>query len=769
MSMAPMRQAIFFGVVWMAVAGCGSGGGGEARRFPSESRDGLSQCPTSVVEGVDVSDGNGTIDWAQVKGSGVGFAYMKATQGTTFTASSFARNWSGTVANGVLRGAYHFFDPTLDGVLQAQHFLAVMGPLQPGDLPPMLDAECPDGDDRCLGYAGGTGIAPAATIHQRMVDFLDTVEAATGRRPGIYTYPSYFSGNGVVDTDFAADPLWLANLSPVNGCFSVPQAWSRAAIWQYGWHGVVPGISGEVDVDRFMGTADELQAFGQGSPFRLHRRQVADLDGDGKADVCGRDADGVHCWLMAGGGLGAAVTGPALTDATGWSKPQYASTLQWGDLDGDGRSDLCARGASGMKCWLSTGTGFGPEIAGPPWSDAAGWDVADRYQTIQFADVDGDGKADLCGRDSTGLVCYLSDGAGFPTQVLGPHISDNADWNHPQYYETIRMVDIDGDGRDDLCGRAKAGIVCWLSTGTGFGSAIVSGPAWSDASGWDAALYRDTIQWADVDGDGKQDVCARGPAGVECWLSSGAGFPTKVTGPAWSDATGWNTASTASTVQWADIDGDGKADVCGRSATGVSCFLSSGTAFPTAVAGPGLTDASGWDGLPYFWTIELSDVTGDGRADLCARASSGYRCYASQGTSFATSFGTGEFSDTQGWDAPLYFASVTLVGGLPGRHASTSSTSTGSTSTGSSSTGSSSSSSTGASGSTGSASGTGTTGAGSAGSAGSTGGTLGTSTTGGNTVKSGGCGCQSGDDALGLLGLALLGLLRRRSGLASQA
>src|SRR5437899_595123 len=117
------------------------------------SVEAVTQCPdASVQKGVDVSGGNGVIDWAMAHSDGVAFAYMKAAQGTGFTDARFAANWAGARAAGVRRGAYHFFDPTVDGITQARHYLTVLGALQPDDLPPALDVECPDADAMCLGF-----------------------------------------------------------------------------------------------------------------------------------------------------------------------------------------------------------------------------------------------------------------------------------------------------------------------------------------------------------------------------------------------------------------------------------------------------------------------------------------------------------------------------------------------------------------------------------------------------------------------------------------
>lgn len=40
-----------------------------------------------------------------------------------------------------IRGAYHFFDPSVDVSEQIRHFVSVVGQLEEGDLPPVLDLE----------------------------------------------------------------------------------------------------------------------------------------------------------------------------------------------------------------------------------------------------------------------------------------------------------------------------------------------------------------------------------------------------------------------------------------------------------------------------------------------------------------------------------------------------------------------------------------------------------------------------------------------------
>ena len=170
-------------------------------------------------------------------------------------------------AAGVLRSPYHFFDATVDGVVQAEYFLAAIdaqGGFEAGDLPPMLDLECPTSADESTTesgceYSGDSGWVDHATLVQRTFDWLTTVEAATGKKPLIYSYSSWFESLGFTDARLADYPLFY--IASYATCATVPAPWTSAVFWQYGDDGSVAGIHGGVDVDRFFGTAAELAAF----------------------------------------------------------------------------------------------------------------------------------------------------------------------------------------------------------------------------------------------------------------------------------------------------------------------------------------------------------------------------------------------------------------------------------------------------------------------------------------------------------------------------
>ncbi|MBI5499045.1 MAG: VCBS repeat-containing protein [Deltaproteobacteria bacterium] len=420
-------------------------------------------------------------------------------------------------------------------------------------------------------------------------------------------------------------------------------------------NGVDDDCDGATDEDEVCETGDV--AFQAGL---LDDGGSTDVNGDGRADACARSAEGVVCYLASPAGFETMVAGPPLRDGDGWGLDPYGSTLRFGDIDGDGRDDVCARAADGLACWRSTGTGFGEVLGGPALADEVGWDAAGSFGTIRLIDVNGDGRDDACGRGPDGFSCWPSTGRGFGAPSPLADLSDAAGWGGAAYWGTIRMADVDGDGGADLCARAPEGVRCWRWRGPGFGDRIY-GPAWSDSRGWDRIEYWSTIRMADVDGDGRADICGRAADGFGCHLSRGWAFGPAVAAPVLADAGGWAAAVRYETIRMGDIDGDGGAELCARDADGVSCWTWTAAGFGGEVTGPPLAD-EGWADPARGRTLRLADVTGDRRADLCVRGGDGLRCWVSGDEGFGELLEGPRWGDADGWDRPERTLSIRMAG-----------------------------------------------------------------------------------------------------------
>ena len=151
--------------------------------------------------GIDVSHHQDVIDWDKVAGTGVVFAFLKATEASTLVDRQFSFNWKETKKNGIVRGSYHFFRPRSPVEKQISNFLAVQGKLEVGDLPPVLDLEVPD-SWRSLSLKKRIAI-----VRQ----WLDAVETALGIRPIIYLSSSFLADVLGRDPFLKDYLLWVAN------------------------------------------------------------------------------------------------------------------------------------------------------------------------------------------------------------------------------------------------------------------------------------------------------------------------------------------------------------------------------------------------------------------------------------------------------------------------------------------------------------------------------------------------------------------------------
>ena len=207
----------------------------------------------ALADGIDVSHWQGAINWTSVDRAGVAFAFMKATESTTYTDTRFATNWAAARQAGIYRGAYHFARPSRGtAVAQAKYFVSRVGSFKgAGTLPPVLDLET-------------TGGLSPAELRTWVSNWLTTTETLTGRTPILY-FSSYFwidhLGNS---TAFTRYPLWVAHYTTASAPI-VPGGWRSWTFWQYTSSGRLSGIAGNVDMNRFHGTGAQLAALANGS------------------------------------------------------------------------------------------------------------------------------------------------------------------------------------------------------------------------------------------------------------------------------------------------------------------------------------------------------------------------------------------------------------------------------------------------------------------------------------------------------------------------
>ena len=193
------------------------------------------------VHGIDVSHYQANIDWTKVAQQNISFAFVKASEGETLKDSLFLTNWNALKKEGIYRGAYHFFRPSISATAQALHFIEQVD-LEKGDLPPVLDIEVMDGVSEERLISG-------------LKKWLSIVENEYQIRPIIYTNLNYYQKH--LAAHFSDYPMWIARYSEHNPRLNGNQKWQ---FWQYGDRGQIKGIDGFVDFNVFAGSIEELEA-----------------------------------------------------------------------------------------------------------------------------------------------------------------------------------------------------------------------------------------------------------------------------------------------------------------------------------------------------------------------------------------------------------------------------------------------------------------------------------------------------------------------------
>lgn len=199
--------------------------------------------------GIDVSKFQGSVNWQEVKTAGYSFGFARAIDDATGTSADpqFAHNWQSMKDSGIFRGAYYFLRASRNMTQAADLFVSLVGQLGPGDMPPVVDVETADGEN-------------ADTVLNAIQEWMEAVETALNRQIIIYTYTPFWENTLGNSNRFSDRALWIAQYTSAPQP-NFPSAFPAYSFWQYSETGTVPGISGQVDMDRFNGSMDGLKAF----------------------------------------------------------------------------------------------------------------------------------------------------------------------------------------------------------------------------------------------------------------------------------------------------------------------------------------------------------------------------------------------------------------------------------------------------------------------------------------------------------------------------
>lgn len=203
------------------------------------------------VLGIDVSRWQGDVNWKYWTRKGKQFAFVKATEGTTYRNPFYGSQSTGSSNAGLIHGAYHFAAPSSSsGKAQAKFFVAHGGGWERDGrtLPGVLDIEYNPYGSTCYGMTKKQIVA-------WVTSFTRKYKTLTGRDAIIYTNLDWWSRCAGNSEKFnQTNPLWVARYAGKVG--TLPGAWPFYTFWQY--------TSSPLDQDRFSGKRARLVALAKG-------------------------------------------------------------------------------------------------------------------------------------------------------------------------------------------------------------------------------------------------------------------------------------------------------------------------------------------------------------------------------------------------------------------------------------------------------------------------------------------------------------------------
>jgi subtilisin-like proprotein convertase family protein len=317
----------------------------------------------------------------------------------------------------------------------------------------------------------------------------------------------------------------------------------------------------------------------------LYTRRIGDVNGDNRADIIAFGSDFAYVSL---GQVNGTFSNPIVginsfgsgVNGGGWvSNNVYLRQIA--DVNGDGRADIVGFGSDYTYVSLGQANGtfaspiiginsFGASIA------AGGWTNNNLYER-ELGDVNGDGRADIVGFGSDYTYVALGQANGtFANPIIGiaGFGASGAGGGWTSFNQYPRMVgDISGDGRADIVGFGADGVFVSLGQANGtFGATVLVASAFGTGQGWSTQDLMPRML-GDLNGDGRMDIIAFGTSGTygALALPGGTGFSdiafmTSSFGAGPEDGL-WDRNLINPRVV-GDVDGNGRADLIGFGTSG---------------------------------------------------------------------------------------------------------------------------------------------------------------------------------------------------------
>ncbi len=297
--------------------------------------------------------------------------------------------------------------------------------------------------------------------------------------------------------------------------------------------------------------------------------------------------------------------------------------------------------------------GFNANIGSMTFDET--WD--ETIHTRIAKDINGDGKADLLGFGPDGTWVALSNGNGFDlaTKVLENFGTLQDYGSYDKAKHIFELEDVTGDFRPDIVVFADEGVMVAVNDGAG---EFAAASEWINDYGnknWDIGTHPRLL--SDFNNDGKMDIVAFGPDGVEIAISTGSSFIKPQNGvvlASFGSSEALGSWSVNHPRVMADVNGDDYPDIVGFGGAKTFARINDkANGFTAEIWNTPLFSYSKAYRIGKHLRL-LADVNKDGKNDIIAFANAAVAISQAQETNFNNTFytATNSFAYNNGWRIP---------------------------------------------------------------------------------------------------------------------
>ncbi|HGO9435316.1 TPA: GH25 family lysozyme, partial [Bacillus cereus] len=192
----------------------------------------------------------GDIDWRELEKQNMKFAFIKATEGSSFVDEYFSKNWRNANKTDMRIGAYHFFSFDSKGETQAEQFIRTV-PKYKQALPPVIDVEF---------YANKKDNPPKREdVTKELAVMIEMLEKHYDKK--VILYATQEAYDLYIKDAYPKCNIWIRSVL-TKPSLSDERKWT---FWQYTNRGRLSGYNGKekyIDLNVFYGNEEEFENYG---------------------------------------------------------------------------------------------------------------------------------------------------------------------------------------------------------------------------------------------------------------------------------------------------------------------------------------------------------------------------------------------------------------------------------------------------------------------------------------------------------------------------